>query len=323
LVAVRCSGWPTLCGVAAWFVLGCNSIAGIGVPQDRSLAGDADLDVRSLDTAHASDDGPDPDAARGIEDAAPVDDARASDDVASRDATNATDGGGAEGGAGEGGPIVCPSRRGPAMVPIVVDGAKDFCIDATEVTNAQYFDFLYATDVGPQPPACSTNDSYVPGGDWPAPPNRADYPVTDVDWCDAWAYCNWAGKRLCGRLGGGALLPGQSSDPSASQWFFACSHGGTRSTPNGSMTMCNSHSANIGQLLPSGTTQGCEGGYAGIFDMVGNVAEWIDACVEGDGGRTCYLQGGSFADAVQSCSTLYSWNRTDSDFDYGIRCCSR
>jgi hypothetical protein len=302
---VSTSGWSAFCGVAAWIALGCNSIVGIEAPQDRRFADDAEVDTPSVDAADASDDAAHLDATQASEEAAPFEGSPPS-----------------ESGVIDAGSLRCPGRRGPVMIPISVGSGQDFCIDATEVTNAQYFDFLYATDVGPQPTECSTNDSYKPGGDWPAPPNRADYPVTDVDWCDAWAYCNWAGKRLCGRLDGGALAPGQLSDPTASQWFYACSRGGTRSTPNGSMTICNSHSADIGQLLPSGATKGCEGGYTGIFDMVGNVAEWIDACVTLDGGRTCYLQGGSFADAVQSCATLYPWNRTDSDFDYGIRCCS-
>src|SRR5215467_12124942 len=53
------------------------------------------------------------------------------------------DGGGPDAEAGP--PKGCPKGgRGPAMV--VVDAAAAFCIDVTEVTNAQYDAFLAATD---------------------------------------------------------------------------------------------------------------------------------------------------------------------------------
>jgi hypothetical protein len=219
-------------------------------------------------------------------------------------------------------PTSCHGRHGPDMIPIAVAGGADFCIDATEVTNAQYLEFLYAPDVGPQPEACGANDSYNPRGDWLVKPSLDDYPVTGVDWCDAWAYCRWAGKRLCGRFGGGSISPNETASASASQWFYACSRAGTRSSPNGAMTMCNSHSRGTGALERPRAAPACEGGYSGIFDMVGNVAEWIDACGQTDAGDTCYIQGGSFADATQSCATLYPWPRISSDEDYGIRCCS-
>ena len=40
---------------------------------------------------------------------------------------------------------------------------------------------------------------------WPVPASRQDYPVVNVSWCDAYAYCASHEKRLCGKVGGGAL----------------------------------------------------------------------------------------------------------------------
>jgi sulfatase modifying factor 1 len=217
----------------------------------------------------------------------------------------------------------CPVGRGPAMVSIVGPDGHVFCIDATEVTNAQYAAFLAAGDVGPQPSVCDANESYVPLQNWPPDPDEDDYPVNWVDWCDAQAFCAWAGKRLCGRFGGGALTPEETTNPSASSWYFACSNDGKQEVPYGTSAdgSCNSQGSN-GAVERAGATKACAGAFPGLFDMVGNLAEWTDACAIIDGDDRCYLQGGSYADSNESCKTTYTWVRTETDYDYGIRCCA-
>ena len=87
--------------------------------------------------------------------------------------------------------------RGPTLVP-VANGL--FFIDATEVTVAQYAEFLTAKagDVSGQPQdVCGWNSTYEPAA-LPDPPN---FPASNIDWCDARAYCEWAGKHLCRRVG--------------------------------------------------------------------------------------------------------------------------
>src|SRR5262245_31170026 len=64
-------------------------------------------------------------------------------------------------GAGGGEPSGCPGTAGPQMVDV-----GSFCIDATEVTNAQYAAFVQA-NVPPQsvranPPWCVWNTDYAP-----------------------------------------------------------------------------------------------------------------------------------------------------------------
>jgi formylglycine-generating enzyme required for sulfatase activity len=65
--------------------------------------------------------------------------------------------------------------------PVTVEA---FYLDKTEVTNAQYLEFVKAT--GHAPP------STWKGGTYPA--GQGDYPVTSVSWTDARAYAEWAQK---------------------------------------------------------------------------------------------------------------------------------
>jgi hypothetical protein len=99
----------------------------------------------------------------------------------------------------------------------VTSASGRYCIDSTEVTNAHYAAFLAM--------------SPTPSSGWPAPVDQGRHPVTFVDWCDAFAFCRWAGKRLCGKIGDGANAPADLANAAKSQWFNACTAGGTKAYP--------------------------------------------------------------------------------------------
>jgi hypothetical protein len=207
--------------------------------------------------------------------------------------------------------------RGPTMIAV-----GPFFIDSTEVTVGQYQLFLAAkgSDVSGQSAVCSWNQSYYEG---PVVMDPSAYPMSYVDWCDASAYCAWAGKHLCGRIGGGSIARAEIFDPDLSQWFVSCGGGGSH--PNDNST-CNSTS---GALAPVASTAGCEGYFPGLFDMEGNVAEWVDSC-EGSSGASdvCYLMGGGIFDNSGSyCSEVYEpprdmETRSDTAVSFGFRCCA-
>jgi formylglycine-generating enzyme required for sulfatase activity len=227
----------------------------------------------------------------------------------------------------------CPGRAGPRGVDV---GA--FCIDETEVTNADYALFVADASLQAQPPACDWNGDYVPTCasnpqettlPWPRPRGWETLPVSCVDWCDAYAYCRWAGKRLCGRIGGGPTGPAEIADAASDQWFFACSHAGAHLLPYGDVydrSACNTDDPD-GSVAPVKSKPNCEGGYPGIFDMSGNVFEWVDACEVADGSlASCGIRGGSYAygndQNVQECATSNSAPPDVVWRDYGFRCCS-
>jgi formylglycine-generating enzyme required for sulfatase activity len=196
-----------------------------------------------------------------------------------------------------------------------------FYVDSTEVTVAQYGAFLAAKngDTSGQPAVCSWNTSYY---DTSIPMSPDNHPMGNVDWCDATAFCSWAGKRLCGKKGGGAIARADLFTAGISQWYLACGgpNGGTH--PNNNST-CNSNDG-FGNIAPVATFPGCQGYYPGLYDMEGNVAEWVDGCA-GDTGKddTCYLMGGGIYDQKSYCTEVYEdWQRNDTAAVFGFRCCS-
>jgi formylglycine-generating enzyme len=209
--------------------------------------------------------------------------------------------------------------RGPALIS--VGGA--FFIDATEVTVAQYRQFLEAKagDTSGQIAVCSWNQSYYEG---PTVMRGDDFPMTSVDWCDSAAYCAWAGKHLCGRIGGGAVAVADALDPNLSQWFVACGGPGGGTHPNNT-PVCNSSSGTVAAV---GSYPGCEGYYDGIFDMEGNVAEWADNCTGNSGPEdVCYPMGGNIYDGNSYCTEYYEdaedpWLRNSVVISAGFRCCA-
>jgi sulfatase modifying factor 1 len=222
----------------------------------------------------------------------------------------------------------CPKGPGPRMVPV----ESGYCIDSTEVTNQQYVDFLNDPNkpaAAKLPAACQANNlqpGYPRLPPWTLDPTKLDFPINNVDWCDAYTYCKWAGKRLCGKIGGGSLRPDEVTSYAASQWMRACTANGRRAYPyEGSYDpgACDSgNPIDPVKLHAVGTRRSCEGGYQGLFDMGGNVVEWIDACEA----KTCYLVGGSYvAQPVleTGCQrTPYPEVSTEKYDLAGFRCCS-
>jgi formylglycine-generating enzyme required for sulfatase activity len=218
----------------------------------------------------------------------------------------------------------CRPGRGPTAVRVTTASGR-FCIDSTEVTRADYEDFLtsVASSSPPPPPAgCEGVTDFTPKKDWPPPPGTETYPVSQVDWCGASAYCAWAGKRLCGRIGGGAIAVGAPErDPAQSEWVDACTRGGARAYPYGDAYDANACTGDVGSV---GARAGCVGGYDGLHDMSGNVWEWTNACDTAEAGSFCHANGGAFdstPDELACTATPRPWTRTSTAANIGIRCC--
>jgi len=146
------------------------------------------------------------------------------------------------------GPFVVGSNKGgePDERPqrrLKTDG---FYMDATEVTNAQYAEFVKATGHPPPPH----------WGGPQAPPGSADLPVVCVSWRDAVAYARWAGKRL----------------PTEEEWERAARGPNGRMYPwgnsfDGNEAVFDSGAVPVGSVSTDRTVEGC-------LDMGGNVSEW-------------------------------------------------
>jgi formylglycine-generating enzyme len=231
----------------------------------------------------------------------------------------------------------CPkSGRGPAMVAV---GA--FCIDSTEVTMAQYAAFLADAGTTPsgQPTVCAWNTTLMPqtfGGCLYDPAEHPNLPVNCVDWCDARAFCAWSGKRLCGALAGGSVPFDAYRDAAVSEWQLACTKQGERAYPYGptysASAQCNGADTALGAsplLVDVGSRTRCTGGFSGVFDMSGNVWEWIDSCEPCDGGRCCMVHGGSYGNSAPNLACAPSNTgalitpEQERDLGVGFRCCAQ
>lgn len=209
----------------------------------------------------------------------------------------------------------------------------NFAIASTEVTIAQYAAFLAIEfDLAGLPDVCTWKPTLIPNS-WDSQSQLQDVaqPVTNVDWCDAWAYCTWSGGHLCGLVGGEPATMDDFDDPDTHEWFAACSNGGSQTWPYGDAyesTACNGLDASIGASAIVGSLAGCEGGQAGVFDLSGNVWEWESACKESamtdDSSEDCRYRGGSYLSEsnILRCGVDGKRERSFRNANTGIRCCA-
>jgi formylglycine-generating enzyme required for sulfatase activity len=219
----------------------------------------------------------------------------------------------------------CTGKAGPAGIRIV-QGDHSYCIDATEVTQDDYAQFV--ANAGPPsglPPECASKTSFASDGGAPSPGNGT-MPVVQVDWCDAFAFCRWAGKRLCGTIDSPTPALLSENDLGTSEWYRACAGPDGRPYPYGSTF---DPKACIGETTAAanvGSATGCRSA-EGVFDLSGNVEEWVGACTA----AYCLSRGGNYGDSPSklTCTSDTSESATSNLQDrmsrvpyIGFRCCS-
>jgi formylglycine-generating enzyme required for sulfatase activity len=208
------------------------------------------------------------------------------------------------------------------MVEVTFLSGEAYCIDTTEVTVRDYQGFLESRPNGSAlPPECATgtNDTFVPSREWPPEPGTEQHPVTWVDFCDAWAYCAWAGKRLCGKKGGAPNVE-HAFEPDVDEWINACTRSGERALPYGDdydPDACNVASDSAENV---GARATCEGGFEGIFDIVGNLSEFANNC---NGSVGCAMLGDSWleVDLGAGCASNVGGTIGSAGSIIGFRCC--
>ena len=137
-----------------------------------------------------------------------------------------------------------------------------FYMDSLEITNGRYLEFVKAA--GHRIPEHPRDKTLTLWQGATVPAAFKDHPVINVDWSDAAAYCEWAGRRL----------------PTEAEWERAARGTTGRRFPWGdaepTRTLANylNQWRNGGGLEPVGShPQGASP--EGVQDLQGNVWEWV------------------------------------------------
>jgi len=138
-----------------------------------------------------------------------------------------------------------------------------FWMDKFDVTNGMYGQCVTAGACDPPLNFSSkTVTSYFNNSQY------NDFPVVNVSWSDATAYCKWAGRHL----------------PTEAEWEYAARGTDLRTYPWGNQTP-DSTRANYNYMVGDTTKVGSYPAGAspfGVLDMVGNVSQWLNDFYDGN-----------------------------------------
>jgi serine/threonine-protein kinase len=140
--------------------------------------------------------------------------------------------------------------------PLPVTVAEPFFMAELEVTNAQYYQFLLDQPAGtgpPYPPVLTELTS----GEIKVDDERWQWPVTQISWHDATAFCNWLSKRW--RL--------QFRLPTEIEWEYAARGEKNDPTPW-------SGGDRPAKVIRAVGTQPRDVSWCLVRDLTGNVSEW-------------------------------------------------
>ena len=153
-------------------------------------------------------------------------------------------------------------------VPVHRVRLDGFWLDITEVTNAMFANFLNMTGniteggtnwLNARDPLVQV---FEKGSKWQAQLGKEDHPIVGVSWYGANAYCKWAGRRL----------------PTEAEWEYAARGVDGRRFPWGdddlSCTRAQYYGCGKGTIETGTLTLGVSP--FGVFDMAGNVSEWVN-----------------------------------------------
>jgi serine/threonine protein kinase/formylglycine-generating enzyme required for sulfatase activity len=143
----------------------------------------------------------------------------------------------------------------PQMVAL-----PSFYIDRTEVTNAIYRQCVAAKQCTPPGvPASETHPNYA------SDPSFANFPVIQISWQQAQAFCGWAGKRLPTEAGWEKAASWNTATRAKSVWPWGDVFDPARLNSSESHT---GDTTAVGTFPPE---------LNGTFDMGGNVSEWTSS----------------------------------------------
>jgi formylglycine-generating enzyme required for sulfatase activity len=214
-------------------------------------------------------------------------------------------------------------------------GDYGVCIDAYEVTVEQFAGFLNAHGNDCKVEgywdmrglyACfaegygSGEQIEKQGDTWSFEQGMENYPVYGVTYFGAKQACEQWGKSLC----------------TLEAWELACGGPDDLLYPYGNtfeMDVCNSETldCDFPSVKEIGSYPQCEGGYPGIFDMSGNVGEWVDFCWYSEYSHhyVCATPGGTGCGPKEHATCRYPDEPSDPQleavYDFneklGFRCC--